>query len=175
MTVENRGAFRVEEHAALWKTEAHFAQKTEGHLAPKSIAHFALKSMSYHGSQRRISHKRAWHIIKARGAFRTEKHGVSWKTGHFAQKSTAHHGSQRRISARVTTGHRNQPQSYEYQYIIIGEDERSVRRIFLKIRLQMPTNFNFFGANREPRPSADGLVSVDGLGFPTKMKTFWAI
>ena len=32
-----------------------------------------------------------------------------------------------------------------------------------------------FGANRGPRPSADGLVSVDDLAFPTKMKSFWVI
>ena len=36
-----------------------------------------------------------------------------------------------------------------------------------------------FGANRGPRPSVDGLVSMDGLGdglaFPNKMKTFWVI
>ena len=32
-----------------------------------------------------------------------------------------------------------------------------------------------FRANRGPRPSADGLVSVDGLAFPTKTKTSRAI
>ena len=29
-----------------------------------------------------------------------------------------------------------------------------------------------FGAIGGPRPSVDGLVSVDGLAFPTKTKTF---
>ena len=32
-----------------------------------------------------------------------------------------------------------------------------------------------FRANRGPRPSVDDLVSVDGLAFLTKMKTFWVI
>ena len=32
-----------------------------------------------------------------------------------------------------------------------------------------------FRANRGPRPSVDGLVSVDGLAFLTKTKTFWVI
>ena len=32
-----------------------------------------------------------------------------------------------------------------------------------------------FRANRGARPSVDGLVSVDGLAFLTKIKTFWVI
>ena len=34
---------------------------------------------------------------------------------------------------------------------------------------------HLFGANRGPRPFADGLVSVDGLASLTKMKTIWVI
>ena len=46
-------------------------------------------------------------------------------------------------------------------------------------QLWILTSTDVFGANRGPRPSADGLVSVDSLGnglaFSNKMKTFWVI
>ena len=68
--------------------------------------------------------------------------------------------------------------------------ERTMGGIQCVIRYIYPATCGLFGANRGPRPSVDGLVSLDGLtmaghlriprmawpsAFPTKMKAFWTI